>query len=726
MQQIPLAHKRPVGLGVSCSPLQAKAVPCRPLLQRVRRCAVAAAGSGPLSPSAIRNDGKQQQQRGDLQVAGAAADYPYNPQQPSYNPSSFGGPDSTGKLGEAARSSLSKATQAMSRYGWIGFWVQLTLSVVSGVILLFSVAFTSQSGPKASLYLTLVGILAGFLSTFWSFGYQRLASRMQEYLDGANVAKIKKQQVMEQITRGILINIVGMGSTLLGISTLVGLLVAKTLSNASVNPFMASAAAGYNPVLALDVFLVQAATNTLLGHFLSLLCSLWLLNIVGEGRGLRFQRQRHMQKIKGDEDGPGSSLIGGTVKGFAGIYDIPTALGKGGRGGAGGSGRPGGDSYKTRAAAAAAAGASTPAGMSSSSLPNQPQKFAGGGYSSSSSSSGVSRATASSMPVVAAAAAAAAAAAPAASANAGSSAAVLPAASTAAPAALSAAAAAAAAPAAVTAAFQSFQAWRGNLAAWRAAAAPAAAAAATNAQALAAAGLAAPPVRVPSEPMQRLNQDFLLMPSESSLTYLDGALPGDFGFDPLGLFDPQVTSQAERTWLVTSEVIHGRWAMLGAVGCLVPELLGQQPFFATGWLPPAGAGPRYWADPYTLCGIQVALLGSAEWLRWRDYQQPGSMAAPLQPLLPQRADLAGGFAGSGAPAYPSGVFNCFAYVVSGPAIAQYKESEIRHGRLAMLAVAGFCAQAVLSGQGPWACLAAHLQSPLAANIFTSFGTVLGQ
>ena len=34
---------------------------------------------------------------------------------------------------------------------------------------------------------------------------------------------------------------------------------------------------------------MQAATNTLLGHFLSLVCSLWLLNIVGEGRGLRFQ-----------------------------------------------------------------------------------------------------------------------------------------------------------------------------------------------------------------------------------------------------------------------------------------------------------------------------------------------------------------------------------------------------------------------------------------------------
>ncbi len=96
-------------------------------------------------------------------------------------------------------------------------------------------------------------------------------------------------QVLDALTRGVVINLVGMASTLLGVSTLVGLLVAKTLSNASVNPFMAGAASGYNPVLALDVFLVQAATNTLLGHFLSLLCSLWLLHVVGEGRGLKFQ-----------------------------------------------------------------------------------------------------------------------------------------------------------------------------------------------------------------------------------------------------------------------------------------------------------------------------------------------------------------------------------------------------------------------------------------------------
>ncbi|KAJ9531724.1 hypothetical protein QJQ45_021872 [Haematococcus lacustris] len=213
------------------------------------------------------------------------------------------------RLGEAARNALIRATSAVKRYGWLSFWVQMTLSVVSGVILLFSVAFTSQTGPRASLYLTLIGILAGFFSTFWNFNYTRMALRMQRYVDavpGDSVPKVKKQtlcalampQVIDTVTKGVLINVLGLGSTLLGIQALVGVLVAKTLSNASANPFIASAAGVYNPVLALDVFLVQAATNMLLGHFLSMVCSLWLLSVVGEGRGLRFQRFLSLKRLK--------------------------------------------------------------------------------------------------------------------------------------------------------------------------------------------------------------------------------------------------------------------------------------------------------------------------------------------------------------------------------------------------------------------------------------------
>lgn len=87
-----------------------------------------------------------------------------------------------------------------------------------------------------------------------------------------------------KLNAGVYINLVGMGCTLVGVSALVGSLVAKTLMTSSATPFM-MAPASYKPVLALDVFLVQAATNTTLGHFLSLCCSLWLLNVLTDGGG---------------------------------------------------------------------------------------------------------------------------------------------------------------------------------------------------------------------------------------------------------------------------------------------------------------------------------------------------------------------------------------------------------------------------------------------------------
>ena len=41
-----------------------------------------------------------------------------------------------------------------------------------------------------------------------------------------------------------------------------GLLVAKTLTNATANPFLSGGSGAYNPVLALDVFLVQVLFAT--------------------------------------------------------------------------------------------------------------------------------------------------------------------------------------------------------------------------------------------------------------------------------------------------------------------------------------------------------------------------------------------------------------------------------------------------------------------------------
>ena len=44
----------------------------------------------------------------------------------------------------AATKQLTKATRALRSYGWFGFWCQLALGATSGIVLLFSVAFTAQ------------------------------------------------------------------------------------------------------------------------------------------------------------------------------------------------------------------------------------------------------------------------------------------------------------------------------------------------------------------------------------------------------------------------------------------------------------------------------------------------------------------------------------------------------------------------------------------------------
>jgi hypothetical protein len=52
--------------------------------------------------------------------------------------------------------------------------------------------------------------------------------------------------------------------------------------------------------------------------------------------------------------------------------------------------------------------------------------------------------------------------------------------------------------------------------------------------------------------------------------HLTGTMPGDYGFDPLGLWTVREEWQG---WIAEAELLHGRWAMLAVVGVLVPELL---------------------------------------------------------------------------------------------------------------------------------------------------------
>ncbi|XP_006647025.2 chlorophyll a-b binding protein 8, chloroplastic [Oryza brachyantha] len=212
--------------------------------------------------------------------------------------------------------------------------------------------------------------------------------------------------------------------------------------------------------------------------------------------------------------------------------------------------------------------------------------------------------------------------------------------------------------------------------------------------------------------------------SKQSLSYLDGTLPGDFGFDPLGLSDPEGTGGfIEPRWLAYGEVFNGRTAMMGVVGMVAPEGLGKLglvppetaiPWFQTGVIPPAGTY-SYWADPYTLFVFELALVGFAEHRRFQDWYTPGSMGK--QYFLGLEKYLGG----SGEPAYPGGpLFNPLGFGTKSEAeMKELKLKEIKNGRLAMLAFLGFAVQAIFTGVGPVQNLLDHLADPVHNNILTS-------
>ena len=82
------------------------------------------------------------------------------------------------------------------------------------------------------------------------------------------------------------LNVLGQLFTLLSAQQVVGLLIARVLM---VQGFSNPVTAAYGGVAAslrpLDIFIVQANTNTLFAHFLSLTTNLWLSKIIrSEGK----------------------------------------------------------------------------------------------------------------------------------------------------------------------------------------------------------------------------------------------------------------------------------------------------------------------------------------------------------------------------------------------------------------------------------------------------------
>lgn len=189
------------------------------------------------------------------------------------------------------------------------------------------------------------------------------------------------------------------------------------------------------------------------------------------------------------------------------------------------------------------------------------------------------------------------------------------------------------------------------------------------------------------------------LPGSYAPDYLNGAMVGDFGFDPLGFGkDPAMLAKFRE-----AELIHARWAMLGVAGMLAVEVLGYGNWLEAPIGMTKGEDATYFGvnlGPATFNNtlvVELALMGFAEGQRAKETDATKRC-------------------------YPGGAFDPMGMSKGDLATLQLKE--IKNGRLAMAAVFGIFMQGAVTQEGPVANWAAHISDPWGVNIATSNSVAL--
>ncbi|XP_073149708.1 chlorophyll a-b binding protein 7, chloroplastic [Henckelia pumila] len=205
--------------------------------------------------------------------------------------------------------------------------------------------------------------------------------------------------------------------------------------------------------------------------------------------------------------------------------------------------------------------------------------------------------------------------------------------------------------------------------------------------------------------------------------HLTGELPGDYGFDIAGLSQDPVALQKYFNF----EVLHARWAMLAALGVVIPEILNLLGAFQF-------VEPVWWRVGYSkLKGDTLDYLGIP------GLHVAGSQGVVIiaicQALLmvgPEYARYCGiealeplGIYLPGDINYPGGIlFDPLNLSKDPVAFEDLKVKEIKNGRLAMVAWLGFYAQAAVTGKGPVQNLLDHISDPFQNNLISTLKSLL--
>jgi hypothetical protein len=186
--------------------------------------------------------------------------------------------------------SVQKAIAAFRIWGWGGFWVQMVLGVISG-ILLIQLLFVRRVNPNITipgltglnvgvdtspatlpgLGLAWIGLAIVAASVLWNLRYTFISKKLR------SADRPSRSQTILQLKIGLILSLVGMFISILATGAIVGALTVRLQQG------VFGGSGGFNlTVQPLDFQIIQASLNTILAHFIGLFVSLGLLNQLGD------------------------------------------------------------------------------------------------------------------------------------------------------------------------------------------------------------------------------------------------------------------------------------------------------------------------------------------------------------------------------------------------------------------------------------------------------------